>query len=174
MRDVIIGLGSNMGDRLDNLARALEAIEVLGDMRLIAVSEVVETEPWGVAEQPMFANAAARFLTPARPIDLLHKVKGIESRLGRAEGTRFGPRLIDIDILLVGDEELDTDELTVPHPRLAERDFALTPLLEIAPQATYPDGTPFNRDAAVHGRIVRRLGPVPGYEHLTASPEQRA
>lgn len=174
MRDVILGLGSNLGDRLGNLARALDEIEGLGDMRLIAVSEVVETEPWGVADQPPFANAVARFVTHAQPIDLLRQLKAIEARLGRTAGVRFGPRVIDIDILLVGSEELHTDELTVPHPRLAERDFALTPLLEVAPNATHPDGRPFDRSAAVHGRIVRRLGPVPRYEHLTSAPEQRA
>lgn len=171
MRDVLIGLGSNLGDRTANLARALGEIESLPTTRLLAVSEVVETEPWGVSEQPLYANAVARFATELAPDALLPAVKGIERELGRSDSVRFGPRLIDIDILLVGDEEWDTGDLTVPHPRLAERDFALTPLLELVPSATWPDGTPFDPGMAVEGRILRRLGPLPGYEHLTVGPD---
>lgn len=167
MRQVVIGLGSNLGERTQNLARALEAIEELPGTRLIAVSEVVETEPWGVEAQPLFANAVAQLATPMTTDRLLHALKEIESRLGRSEGVRYGPRVIDIDILLVGTEVWSTDELTVPHPRLAERQFALVPLLEIDPDASRPDGTPFDPARATEGRIVGRLGAVPGYEHLT-------
>lgn len=167
MNEILIGLGSNLGDRRAALARALRAIEALPGTRILAVSEVVETEPWGVGQQPLFANAVARILTTLHAEALLTELKRIEADLGRREGVRYGPRVIDLDILLAGDEAIDTPELTVPHPRLAEREFALIPLLEVAPDATWPDGTPFDMCAATEGRIVRRLGAVPGYEGLT-------
>ncbi|MHB1323291.1 MAG: 2-amino-4-hydroxy-6-hydroxymethyldihydropteridine diphosphokinase [Coriobacteriia bacterium] len=167
MRDVFLGLGSNLGDRLGNLARALEAAERLPDTRLLAVSEAVETEPWGLAEQPPFANAVARFASGLSAESLLRALKQIERQLGRTDAQRYGPRVIDIDLLLVGDEEWDTAELTVPHPRLHERAFVLVPLLEIEPSASAPNGSRFEVDAAVQGRVIRRLGPLPGFERLT-------
>jgi len=167
VRDVFLGLGSNLGDRLGNLARALEAAERLPDTRLLAVSEAVETEPWGLAEQPPFANAVARFASGLSAESLLRALKQIERQLGRTDAQRYGPRVIDIDLLLVGDEEWDTAELTVPHPRLHERAFVLVPLLEIEPSASAPNGSRFEVDAAVQGRVIRRLGPLPGFERLT-------
>lgn len=167
MNDVFIGIGSNLGDRMDNLALALDAIAQLPDTRLLAISEVVESEPWGVAEQPEFANAVARLDTALRADALLAALKSIEARLGRTAGERYGPRPIDLDILLAGAEVWHTEDLVVPHPRLAERDFALTPLLALDPEATWPDGQGFDRRLAVSGRILRSLGPVPGFEHLT-------
>ena len=167
MRMILIGLGSNLGARTENLARALEAIEELPDTRLLAVSEVVETEPWGVEGQPLFANAVAQLETRMTADRLLLALKEIESRLGRRAGVRYGPRVIDIDILLAGTEVWTTTELTVPHPRLAERQFVLIPLLEIDPHASWPDATPFDPAGATEGRIIGRLGAVPGYEHLT-------
>lgn len=172
MKDVFIGLGSNLGDREENIARALEVIVRLPETRLIAVSEIVETEPWGIEDQPLFANAVARFATSMTARAMLRALKNIEAELGRVPGRRNGPRVIDLDILLFGDEVWETEDLTIPHPRLGERDFALTPLLEIAPAATWPDGTPLlERGRATEGRIVRRLGPAPGFEHLTVRPD---
>jgi 2-amino-4-hydroxy-6-hydroxymethyldihydropteridine diphosphokinase len=134
-----IGLGSNLGDREENLLAALERLSELG---LVRASSFRETDPVGVTDQPRFLNAAAELETDLSPRDLLVKLLGIERELGRdrAAETRWGPRTIDLDLLLYGDEVLDEPGLTVPHPRLAERRFALEPLQELAPELTLPDG----------------------------------
>lgn len=170
MTDAYVGLGSNLGDRLANLRRALDAIGGLDETRVISVSNAVESEPWGVTDQPPFANAVARIATAIPADRLLGLLEDIEAALGRVPGERYGPRLIDLDVLLYGDDEWDTPELTVPHPRLADRDFAVSPLLEIAPHAEWPDGSPVTRDRATQGRITSGLGPVPGYEDVTPPP----
>lgn len=167
MTEAFIGLGGNIGERLTTLARALSLVEELPATRLITVSEAFESEPWGGVEQPAFANAVAQIETAMGAPALLGELKRIEAELGRTSGVRYGPRPIDLDILLFGAEEWDTPELTVPHPRLAERQFALLPLLEIAPGVTRPDGTAFDPAAATEGRLVRRLGPLPGYRQGT-------
>lgn len=168
--DVFIGLGSNVGDRLGNLRAALEAIDALEGTNVVTVSGVVESEPWGVTEQPAFANAVARVATGMEANRLLVALKDIEVALGRTGGPRYGPRVIDLDILLYGTDEWVTPDLTIPHPRLAERDFAVTPLLEIAPDARWPDETPITRDAVREGRILGPLGAVPGFEMITPPP----
>jgi len=165
--DVYIGLGSNLGDRLGNLERALLAIGALDETTIVSVSNAVESTPWGVTDQPAFANAVARVATAIPADRLLGLLKDIETTLGREPGERNGPRVIDLDILLFGDDEWRTSDLTVPHPRLAERDFAVSPLLEIAPHAEWPDGTPITRDRASEGRVTGTLGPVPGFGDLT-------
>lgn len=162
-----LALGSNLGDRLGSLRSALDAIEAVDTTNVLAVSNVVESEPWGVTDQPPFANAVARVVTSVRADTLLAALQEIEDSLGRVRAGRYGPRAIDIDIVLYGDEEWDTPALTIPHPRAAERDFVVTPLLEIAPDVTWPDGSPVMRERAVHGRVTRVIGPVPGYEDLT-------
>lgn len=170
IRDVYIALGSNMGDRLAHLRAALEAIEALDGTALVAVSNAVESEPWGVTEQSPFANAVAHVATSIEGDRLLEALKDIEAALGRRSGVRYGPRPIDLDILLIGDEEWATADLAVPHPRLAERDFVVTPLLEIAPEARWPDGTLITRERATEGRVTGSLGPVPGFEPMTPPP----
>lgn len=167
MTDAYIGLGSNMGDRVGNLEKALRGIGTLDETSVISVSNVVESRPWGVTDQPLFANAVARVTTTIPADRFLGLLKDLEVALGRTPGERNGPRIIDLDILLFGDDEWQTPELTVPHPRLAERDFAVTPLLEIAPHAEWPDGSSITRERATEGRIVSTLGPVPGFEDLT-------
>lgn len=167
MTDAYVGLGSNLGDRLENLRQALDAIEALEETRVVSVSSVVESVPWGVSDQPLFANAVARVATEYPADRFLDALKEIETALGRVPGERYGPRVIDLDILLFGDDEWQTPALTVPHPRLAERDFAVTPLLEVAPHAEWPDGSPITRERATEGRITGSLGPVPGYEEVT-------
>ncbi|MDO8849001.1 MAG: 2-amino-4-hydroxy-6-hydroxymethyldihydropteridine diphosphokinase [Coriobacteriia bacterium] len=167
MTDAYVGLGSNLGDRLLNLARALEAIEALDETRVVSVSNVVESTPWGVTDQPLFANAVARVATAIPADRFLGLLRELETALGRVTAERNGPRIIDLDLLLYGDDEWQTPELTVPHPRLAERDFAVTPLLEIAPHAEWPDGSPVTRDRATEGRITASLGPVPGFSEVT-------
>jgi 2-amino-4-hydroxy-6-hydroxymethyldihydropteridine diphosphokinase len=134
-----VGLGSNLGDREDNLSRALERLEELGPVR---VSRVRETDPVGITDQPRFLNAVAEVETELPARELLVRLLAIERSLGRDRATevRWGPRTIDLDLLLYGDETIDEPGLTVPHPRLAERRFVLEPLCELDPELVLPDG----------------------------------
>jgi 2-amino-4-hydroxy-6-hydroxymethyldihydropteridine diphosphokinase len=121
-----VGLGSNLGDREATIRKAAS---LLGPHRL---SPIVETEPWGYADQPRFLNAVAELETGLTPRELLDRLLEIERELGRVrEGPRYGPRTIDLDLLLYGDEVVDEPGLTVPHPRLAERLFVLEPLFAL-------------------------------------------
>lgn len=138
-----LGLGSNIGDAPANIARALALIEQRGLARLSAISRVYRTAPWGKLDQADFANACALGLTQLSPRDLLAGLKAIEADMGREAGERWGPRLIDVDILFYGDAQLDEPGLVIPHPRLFERAFVLVPLAEIAP------------DRVIAGRRVR-------------------
>ena len=165
--EALVGLGSNEGDRLDNLSRALEALRGYDDVYLYSVSNVVESEPWGISDQPLFANAVARIGTSLRADQFLDILKDVEGSLGRRPGPRNGPRVIDLDILLFGDEEWQAADLVIPHPRMAERDFVITPLLELVPDATWPDESPVTRERAREGRVTGSLGAVPGFEDLT-------
>ena len=133
---VWLGLGSNEGDRRANLAAALKELAGLG--RIEAVSDVYETEPVGVTDQPDFWNMAVRMRTELEPRDLLTAVKAIEAALGRMPGTRWGPRPIDIDILLFADRILSEEDLQIPHPRMLERAFVLRPLSDIDPGLRHP------------------------------------
>jgi GTP cyclohydrolase-4 len=131
-----LGLGSNLGDREFNLLEALERLRLLGDV--VKVSRPYETEPVGYPEQPRFLNVAVVLETELEPGRLLRELKRIEAELGRVETVRFGPRPIDLDILVYDDLTLQTPELTIPHPRLTERAFALVPLAEVAPDLIVP------------------------------------
>jgi 2-amino-4-hydroxy-6-hydroxymethyldihydropteridine diphosphokinase len=156
-----VGLGSNVGDRVGALMAALEALDATPGVRVVRASSAYESEPWGVADQPAFANAAAELDVAAGPADLLAACKRVEADLGRRPGARFGPRAIDVDVLLFGVERVGTADLVVPHARLLERDFAVTPLLEIAPAVALPDGSPVTREGAVEGRVTGVLhGPL--------------
>jgi 2-amino-4-hydroxy-6-hydroxymethyldihydropteridine diphosphokinase len=137
---VFVGLGSNLGDRELNLRRALVRIEQLGSVR---VSSFRETDPVGVTDQPKFLNAAAELATDLSPRELLERLLEIERELGRDRATerRWGPRVIDLDLLLFGEEAIDEPGLTVPHPRLADRRFVLEPLCELNEDLALPDGT---------------------------------
>lgn len=136
-----LGLGSNVGRRRANLAMALGELSAAGQVRLAGCSSLYETEPWGYTEQPAFLNCAAAVETTLAPVRLLELVKGIEERLGRRPGIRYGPRPIDIDILLYADRIIhwETPDLWIPHPRLAERAFALIPLAEISGPVVHPE-----------------------------------
>ncbi len=136
MPTVYLALGSNLGDRADNLRRALQALT--GKLALDAVSPCYETEPVYVLDQPRFYNLACRAQTTLAPLDLLHYLKEQETALGREPGLRFGPRVIDLDILFYGDLVFDSPELTLPHPRLHERAFVLVPLADLAPDFVHP------------------------------------
>jgi 2-amino-4-hydroxy-6-hydroxymethyldihydropteridine diphosphokinase len=133
---VYLGLGANLGDRLANLRRALSALPP--DFEVRAVSRLYETEPTYVLDQPRFLNLAARAWTALTPLAALRRLKQVENELGRQAGVRFGPRLIDLDLLLYEAVVLDTPELTLPHPRLPERAFVLVPLADVAPDVTHP------------------------------------
>ena len=128
-----VGLGSNLGDR----ARLIEeAAMLIGATRL---STVIETEPWGYENQPKFLNAVAEVETRLAARQLLDHLLDVERRLGRERvGAQWGPRTIDLDLLLYGDETIDEPGLVVPHPRLAERDFVLRPLAELVPSLKIP------------------------------------
>jgi 2-amino-4-hydroxy-6-hydroxymethyldihydropteridine diphosphokinase len=134
-----IGLGANLGDREGNLRSALGRLAELGPLR---VSSFRETDPVGVTDQPRFLNAAAKLETDLGPRDLLERLLEIERELGRDRSgeERWGPRPIDLDLLLYGDDLIDEPGLSVPHPRLAERRFVLEPLHELAPGLVLPDG----------------------------------
>ena len=139
MARVYIGLGSNMGDRRAYLRTAVIAVARLGGVEVLATSPVVETDPvGGPAGQGKYLNAAVEVETEIPPPELLRRLLAIEDSLGRERAERWGPRTIDLDILLYGDEVIETDELTVPHPRMHERRFVLEPLAAIAPGARHP------------------------------------
>ncbi len=138
-----MGLGANIGDAAGALVRACQALVALPDLRLDALSSVYRTEPQGFREQPWFHNQVARLLCGASwtPLALLDALLQIEHYLGRERGgPRFGPRSIDLDLLLFGDCVLQDARLIVPHPRMRERAFVLVPLREIAPDLVFPDG----------------------------------
>ena len=131
-----LGLGSNLGDREANLKSALKQLGQ--EARIVKVSSLYETEPVGYKDQPWFLNCACSVETDLSPQALLKLAKTIETKLGRKPTLRFGPRLIDIDILFYDDLILDSPDLVIPHPRLVERAFVLVPLKEIAPDLVHP------------------------------------
>lgn len=131
---VFVGLGSNLGEREENLRAALNGISGLADTHVVRASAFRETPPWGVEEQPAFLNAVAEIRTALEPEALLDAVKRIEGELGRVPSFRWGPRLIDLDLLLYGTRRLRTPRLTLPHPHILERPFVWEPLAEIAPE----------------------------------------
>lgn len=133
---VYLALGANLGDRLGNLRAAIQALPPT--LHLLAASPVYETPPWGYLDQPAFLNQVILAQTDLAPLDLLRWLKQLEAKLGRRPGARYGPRLIDLDILLYDDLELETPALTIPHPRLAERAFVLVPLADLAPDLRPP------------------------------------
>jgi 2-amino-4-hydroxy-6-hydroxymethyldihydropteridine diphosphokinase len=142
MRTGYLGLGSNVGDRRQHLRAAIEALPEQG-VEVEAVSSAYETEPVGeVLDQPDFLNAAIRVRTELEPEPLLEVCKAIEVEQGRMiAASRHSPRPLDIDLLLLGDLELSTERLTLPHPEVTSRRFVLAPLLELDPELALPDGT---------------------------------
>ena len=133
---VFLGIGTNLGDREDNLRQARAC---LGQrLEILKESSVYQTAPWGYLDQPAFLNQVIEVQTTLSSLNLLGFLKDIEKHLGRQENFRYGPRLIDLDILSYGDRIIQTPRLQVPHPRLAQRAFVLVPLAEIAPEWVHP------------------------------------
>jgi 2-amino-4-hydroxy-6-hydroxymethyldihydropteridine diphosphokinase len=144
----VIGLGANLGDREEAIGRALSLIARHEEIDLVAVSEVRETEPVGFDDQPRFLNAACAVDTQLAPLALLEALLAIERTLGRTRGEeRYGPRTIDLDLLLYGADVIDDPGLTVPHPRVHERRFALEPMLDLDLDLVVPG----------HGRVDELL-----------------
>jgi 2-amino-4-hydroxy-6-hydroxymethyldihydropteridine diphosphokinase len=137
-----VGLGSNLGEREQTLRRAIDLLDVEPGIEVVAVSSFRETEPVGYVDQPDFVNAACAVETELGPRELLERLLAVERALGRERGAgpRWGPRPVDLDLLLYGDATVDEPGLTVPHPRLTERSFVLEPLLELDPGLHLPDG----------------------------------
>lgn len=171
METVFLGIGSNMGDRAATIGAALGMIEDLEGTTVTRVSRLYETAPWGVADQPMFANTVAEVSTSLPADALLDLLQKIEIDLGRGDGPRFGPRPIDLDILLYGSEEWNSERLTIPHMRMLERDFVITPLLDISPELRLPDGTPITREKVKSGQVTGILGAIPGFEDRVVVPD---
>ena len=139
MENVYIGLGSNLADPRTQVENGLRALAALADSRLRRRSRLYRTAPWGRADQPEFVNAAAHIKTGLEPRELLDALLALERAAGRVrDGTRWGPRVLDLDILVFGAIELDEPGLRLPHPHLHERAFALAPLAEIAPDLEIP------------------------------------
>jgi 2-amino-4-hydroxy-6-hydroxymethyldihydropteridine diphosphokinase len=137
MAIVYIGIGSNLGDRHKNCLRAVELLKQSG-LSVTKQSSVHETAPWGGTEQPAFLNMAVEIETGLAPIELLGLLKKIEKDMGRQETVKWGPRIIDLDILLYDDITLNTGPLTIPHPLMHEREFVLVPLAELAGDLIHP------------------------------------
>lgn len=154
-----VGVGSNLSDPAAQVRRALEALGGLRATRLVLRSPLYHTPPFGDVVQPPFVNAAAGLLTQLSPEDLLESLRQLERELGREPPReRWGPRVIDLDLLAVGSERRETDALKLPHPGIAERDFVLYPLADIAPELEVPGvGRVWRLRDQVADRGVRRL-----------------
>jgi len=165
-----LGLGSNLGRRDDNLAIAIRCLggdpihDCLGEITVLRASSIYETSPWGHEDQPDFLNCVLEVSTQLGPASLLERIKAVEQEMGRRPGLRYGPRLIDIDILFYGDITLDCPHLQIPHPRLHQRAFVLIPLAELDPSLVHPgcDSTVADLARCVDGKQgVRLWGPPP-------------
>jgi len=131
--EIALGLGSNVGDKAGFIRQAASLLGTLGLIRDLSLSSLYRTAPWGHVEQDWFVNACAWGYTALRPADLLDRIKALEAEIGRTTTVRWGPRVIDIDILYYGDVELDTPRLILPHKEILNRAFVLVPLAEIRP-----------------------------------------
>ncbi len=154
MHKVYLSLGSNVGDRAENLRTAIHHLDRLG--KVVTVSSFYETEPVELTAQPWFLNCAIELDTEKMPRQLINGVLAIEQEMGRRRRQKKGPRNIDIDILLFGNSVVEARGLTIPHPAMHERRFVLEPLAEIAPDARHPVAQ------TQHPRIERRVAPRPG------------
>ncbi|NKQ34495.1 MAG: 2-amino-4-hydroxy-6-hydroxymethyldihydropteridine diphosphokinase [Chloroflexi bacterium] len=157
MRDIYLGLGTNLGNRRRNLERAV--LGLASALTVTAVSPIYASEPWGITDQPEFLNICLAGRTAVSPAELLPFIKNLEVELGRQETIKWGPRLIDIDILLYADWIVQSDDLTIPHAFMTERAFVLRPLADIAPDVIHPVNglTVAEMAAAVDSAGLQRL-----------------
>ena len=137
MSTAYIGIGSNLGNREGNCEKAISLLTEKG-LTIIKKSSLIETEPWGVEDQPLFINMAVSVKTVLSPDKLLTLIKAIEINMGRNDTVLWGPRVIDMDILFYDDLVIISSDLSVPHPHIKDRDFVLRPLAEIAPDLIHP------------------------------------
>ncbi|MGH2758744.1 MAG: 2-amino-4-hydroxy-6-hydroxymethyldihydropteridine diphosphokinase [Actinomycetota bacterium] len=158
---VFVGLGSNVGDRLAFLKAAVAALRATPGVEVARTSSVYETDPVGAEDQPMFLNAVAEVRTELPPADLLGRLKQIEADVGRTPGQDWGPREIDLDLLMYDDEMIDEGDLEVPHPEMAHRSFVLVPLLEIDRDVAIPGIGPARMRDMMLGRAGVRLAHPP-------------
>ncbi|HEX2841102.1 2-amino-4-hydroxy-6-hydroxymethyldihydropteridine diphosphokinase [Hyphomicrobium sp.] len=131
--DALIGLGSNVGDKAANIARAVELLTAPGDIRLLRSSKLYRTAPWGVLDQDWFVNACIAIATALPPHELLARCLGVEDTMQRVRERRWGPRVIDLDVLVYRDVAMNEHDLILPHPRIQERGFVLVPMRDVAP-----------------------------------------
>jgi 2-amino-4-hydroxy-6-hydroxymethyldihydropteridine diphosphokinase len=158
MARALLSLGSNLGDREATLHAALHELEASGEVRVIRRSSLYATAPVGTTDQPEFYNLVVEVETLLPPEVLLDRCQAVEAQLGRVRGERWGPRTVDVDILLYDRQTVSTERLIVPHPEMLRRRFVLEPLLEIAPDAVLPDGSPIAPHLPpLAGQSVRRL-----------------
>lgn len=161
MVEVFVGLGSNLGDREGYFQQVVDLFEKQPGLEIVKISSIYETKPEGLTNQPDFYNLVMEIQTSLPALELFAFFRTIEQLLGREWNIRWGPRTIDLDILFYGDEVIDEINLTVPHPRITERSFVLVPLLEIAPDATLPDGKPlkeFLEKLIIPADSIRKVG----------------
>jgi len=133
-----LGFGTNLGDRKKNLDRAIISLDSRPDLTILRTSGIYETKPWGMTDQPNFLNMVAEIATSISLGELLERVKKLEQDMGREDGPRFGPRLIDVDILMLEDQVVNQPDLQIPHASLHLRAFVLVPLTELAPDLVHP------------------------------------
>jgi 2-amino-4-hydroxy-6-hydroxymethyldihydropteridine diphosphokinase len=151
MTTVYLALGSNVGDREENLRRAIQLLSEAG-IRIKKSSSIYETEPVDYLEQDWFLNSVLEAETELAPLELLRTMRGIEASMGSKKPFAKGPRLIDLDILLYGEQSIHTGELQVPHPRMLERKFVMVPLVEIAAELRHPSWTATAKDILAKSR----------------------
>lgn len=133
--DIAIGIGSNLGDRAGNIHQAANALDATAGIGVSKMAPLYETEPWGNTDQPEFLNTCLKAQTTLSPLEVLSACLGIEEAMGRERVEKWGPRIIDLDVLVYGDQTIEQPGLTVPHPHIADRAFVLLPLADIWPNA---------------------------------------
>lgn len=165
MKNAFISIGSNIGNRFQHLKDSIQALHSHDGVSVVSVSSIYETAPVGYTDQADFLNVVISVSTELDAHELLATCQEIEHELGRVRDIRWGPRTVDLDILLYNHEDIETERLIVPHPRMHERAFVLIPLLEIAPTVVHPvTGSPYSEEAAVHDDGVRFWQEVDGDE----------
>jgi 2-amino-4-hydroxy-6-hydroxymethyldihydropteridine diphosphokinase len=164
MHTIYLGLGTNIGDRAANLQAAVTRLAE--NLSVTAVSPIYETAPWGITDQPDFLNMCLTATTDLLPHKLLALLKNLEKEIGRVPGERWGPRLIDIDLLFYANQIIETEKLKIPHPELPERAFVLRPLADIAPNFVHPvlGETIAVLAAKVDDEGIRPFAPAPTLE----------